>query len=67
MSSTVPHWYHIELLEKENTVRPSFWELALEINLRVYIYISALVNETAFIVGKKNVTFRHYNFMSSSD
>ena len=31
------------------------------------VYLSVLINETAFIVGKKHVTFRHYNFMSSSD
>ena len=31
------------------------------------MYISVLINETAFIDGKKHVTFRHYNFMSSSD
>ena len=37
----------------------------LEMNLRMYI--SVLINETAFIDGKKHVTFRHYNFMSSSD
>ena len=37
----------------------------LEMNLRMYI--SVLINETAFIDGKKHVTFRYYNFMSSSD
>ena len=35
------------------------------LNLRMYI--SVLINETAFIDGKKHVTFRHYNFMLSSD